>query len=93
MNLSQAKVDTFFILIHDVPYHLTHAHKTNKHENGGNAVYLLLLDAAKAFDKVSYKVLFDVLLDKIVRPRIVNLLYYMYRNQQCHVKWEGCSFR
>ena len=56
-------------------------------ENGGNPVYLLLLDATKAFDKVSYKVLFDVLLDKKVCPRIVNLLYYMYSNQQCHVKW------
>ena len=40
-------------------------------ENGGNPVYLLLLDATKAFDKVSYKVLFDVLLDKNVCPRIV----------------------
>ena len=58
-------------------------------ENGGNLVYLLLLDATKAFDKVSYKVLFDVLLYKNVCPRIVNLLYYMYSNQQCHVKWGG----
>ena len=56
-------------------------------ENGGNPVYLLLLDATKAFDKVSYKVLFDVLLDKKPCPRIVKLLYYMYSNQQCHVKW------
>ena len=56
-------------------------------ENGGNPVYLLLLDATKAFDKVSYKVLFDVLLDKKVCPKIINLLYYMYSNQQCHVKW------
>ena len=56
-------------------------------ENGGNPVDLLLLDATKAFDKVSYKVLFDVLLDKKVCHRIVYLLYYMYSNQQCHVKW------
>ena len=54
---------------------------------GGNPVYLLLLDATKAFDKVSYKVLFDVLLYKNACPRIVNLLYYMYSNQQCLVKW------
>ena len=56
-------------------------------ENGGNPVYLLLLGATKAFDEVLYKVLFDVLLDKKVCHRIVNLLYYMYSNQQCHVKW------
>ena len=41
----------------------------------------------KAFDKVSYKVLFDILLEKNVCPRIVNMLYYMYSNQLCHVKW------
>ena len=56
-------------------------------ENGGNAVSFLLLYSTKVFDKVSYKVLFDVLLDKKICPRIVNLLYYMYSNQQCHVKW------
>ena len=31
-------------------------------EKGGRAVYLLLLDASKAFDKVSYKKLFELLL-------------------------------
>ena len=47
----------------------------------------MLLDATKAFDKVSYKVLFNILLKKNVCPRIVNLLYYMYSNQLCHLKW------
>ena len=56
-------------------------------EKGGKRIYVLLPDATKAFDKVSYKVLFDILLKKNVCPRIVNLLYYMYSNQLCHVKW------
>ena len=56
-------------------------------EKCGKQIYLLLLDATKAFDKVSYKVLFDILLKKKVCPRIVNILYYMYSNQLCHVKW------
>ena len=56
-------------------------------EKGGKRIYVLLLDATKAFDKVSYKVLVDILLKKNVCPRIVNLLYYMYSNQLCHVKW------
>ena len=56
-------------------------------EKSGKRIYLLLLDATKAFDKVSYKVLFNILLKKHACPRIVNLLYYMYSNQLCHVKW------
>ena len=42
-------------------------------EKGGKRIYLLLLDATKALDKVSYKVLFDILLKKKICPRIVNL--------------------
>ena len=45
-------------------------------ENGGQAVYLLLLDASKAFDKVSYEKLFELLLARNVCPKIVKLLYY-----------------
>ena len=44
-------------------------------ENGGQAVYLLLLDASKAFDKVSYEKLFELLLARNVCPKIVKLLY------------------
>ena len=47
----------------------------------------ITLVITKAFGKVSYKILFDILLKKNVCPRIVNLLYYMYSNQLCHVKW------
>ena len=56
-------------------------------ENGGQAVYLLLLDASKAFDKVSYEKLFELLLARNVCPKIVKLLYYMYTHQKCHVRW------
>ena len=37
-------------------------------EKGGKRIYVLLLDATKAFDKVSYKVLFDILLKKKCMP-------------------------
>ena len=33
-------------------------------EKGGKRIYLLLLDATKAFEKVSYKILLDTLLKK-----------------------------
>ena len=54
-------------------------------ENGRQAVYVLFLDASKAFDRE----LFNILLDKKVCPRIVQLLCYMYLNQACCVKWNN----
>ena len=57
--------------------------------NGAKPVYLLLLDASKAFDRVSFSMLFNILLDKSVCPRIVKLLYYMYTNQSCYVTWSN----
>ena len=44
-------------------------------EKGGKRIYLLLLDATKAFDKVSYKVLFDILLKKMYALEL--LTYYI----------------
>ena len=58
-------------------------------ENGGKPVYVLLLDASKAFDKVAFNVLFNELKNRSVCPRITKLLYYMYTNQVCTVKWNN----
>ena len=58
-------------------------------ENGRQPVYVLQLDASKAFDRVSYSRLFNVLLDKNVCPYIARLLCYMYLNQNCCVKWNS----
>ena len=58
-------------------------------ENGRQSVYVLFLDASKAFDRVCYSELFNILLDKKVCPRIVHLLCYMYLNQACCVKWNS----
>ena len=57
--------------------------------NGGKPVYLLLLDASKAFDKVSFTMLFNMLLDKNVCPRIIKMLYFMYTTQSCYVTWSN----
>ena len=71
------------MLIETVQYYL---------EKGDKSVYVLLLDASKAFDKVSFDVLFNLLLARNVCPRIINVLYYMYTNQTCYVKWNNeCS--
>ena len=61
-------------------------------ESGGQAVYLLLLDASKAFDKVSYEKVFELLLTRNVYPIIVKLLYYMYTHRKCHVRWNNEHF-
>ena len=48
----------------------------------------ITVDASKAFDKVSYDKLFELLLTRNVCPRIVNY-YYMYTHQKCHVRWNN----
>ena len=58
-------------------------------ENGRQSLYVLFLDARKAFDRVCYSELFNILLDKKVCPRIEQLLGYMYLNQACCVKWNS----
>ena len=51
-------------------------------ETGDNSVCLLLLDASKAFDKVSFDMLFELMLKRNVCPRIIKLQLYMYVNQK-----------
>ena len=52
-------------------------------ENGRQPVYVLELDASKAFDRVSDSRLFNVC------PYIARLLCYMYLHQNCCVKWNS----
>ena len=44
-------------------------------EKCGKRIYLLLLDATKAFDKVSYKALFDIMLEIMYALKL--LTYYI----------------
>ena len=46
-------------------------------EYGAKPVYVLLIDASKAFDKVAFNVLFNELCDRSLCPKITKLLYYM----------------
>ena len=52
-------------------------------------MYVLLLDASKAFDTVAFNVLFNELRDRAVCPRFIKLLYFMYTKQSCSVKWDN----
>ena len=40
-------------------------------------------------DKVAFNVLFNELRDRAVYPRAIKLLYFMYTNQSCSVKWDN----
>ena len=53
------------MVVETVQYHL---------EKGDLSVCVLLLDASKAFDKVSFEKLFEILLGRNVCPRIIKLL-------------------
>ncbi len=46
----------------------------------GSNVYMLLLDVTKAFDRVKYSKLFNLLIERGIRPMIVRLLLSMYLN-------------
>ena len=55
-----------------------------------STVYVTLLDASKAFDKVRFDMLFGLLSDSSLCPLVTQLIIYMYMHQQCRVKW--CNF-
>jgi hypothetical protein len=52
------------------------------------SVYALALDATKAFDRVQFSRLFDILLEQNMNPLFIQLLYNMYADQQVRVKFK-----
>ena len=55
----------------------------------GNAVYGCAMDLSKAFDMVDWSELFHTLINRNVDPIFLRVLMYIYRNQQCNVKWSS----
>ena len=56
---------------------------------GGCNVYGLFLDASKAFDRVDYVKLFNLLIAKGMDIKLVRCLLQMYTNQTLRVKWNN----
>ena len=50
-------------------------------------IFSVVLDASKAFDRVSHELLFKKLLLRDVPPCFIRLLRYWYRQQQMQVRW------
>ena len=57
----------------------------------GRPVYGCAMDLSKAFDMVNWRELFVVLRSRGIDPIFLRLLIFLYRNQECNVKW-GNSF-
>ena len=57
----------------------------------GSSPLLLLLDASKAFDRVTYVKLFNLLIKKVICPLVARLLAVMYNKQQAQIKWDQSS--
>jgi hypothetical protein len=55
----------------------------------GSSVYVTLLDASKAFDKVHFGKLFRMLIKKKLCPAVTLLLLSMYTCQSLIVSWQG----
>ena len=52
-------------------------------------VYCLLLDASKAFDRVSYSELFKILMKKGMNAVYIRLLFKLYTNQRLRINWQS----
>ena len=60
--------------------------------NKGSCCYTVLLDASKAFDRVKYTKLFQLLLDRGMCPLAIRFLVELYTNQCLLVRWDNtCS--
>ena len=54
-------------------------------------VYTCLLDCSKAFDRLDYAKMFDVLTQQSVCPYMIQFLLYAYTHQSACVKWRGTT--
>ena len=62
---------------------------TNYYNQRGSDVFVVLLDASKAFDRVSYNHLFNELKTKPLCPLVIRFLINMYILQSMCVSWEN----
>ena len=61
--------------------------KLSHYNSKGSDVFVIFLDATKAFDPIDFCRLFRKLLDRNMPPLLLRLLLYMYTNQNLQVQW------
>ena len=61
------------------------------YKSNGSNVYMLSLDASKAFDRVKYTKLFRILIERSICPLIIRLLINIYLISSATVKWNRCE--
>ena len=89
-NIIKECVYSLSILILQVNVHLY-----NYYVRHNSSIYVVLLDASQAFDRVQYVKLFKLLLKRGVCPLLARLLIHMYTNQTLRIKWNNqlsCAF-
>lgn len=57
--------------------------------NSNSQVNCVFLDATKAFDRIEYGKLFQLLLDRNLPPQVIRVMLNMYTNQEVCVLWNG----
>ena len=57
----------------------------------GSDCHVLLLDASKAFDRIHFVKLFQLLIQRRMCPMAIQLLLQMYTNQRLNVQWNSCT--
>lgn len=55
----------------------------------GSPVYVVFLDATKAFDRVNYTIHFDILKDRLLPKPILRYLANYFLNQSVRISWNG----
>ena len=59
------------------------------YKSNGSNVFMLSLDATKAFDLVQYSKLFKLLIDRNICPLLIRFLINIYLSSLAMVKWNG----
>ena len=62
----------------------------DSYNNANSNVYCCFLDASKAYDRVSHKTLFNMLVKRNIPLIFIRVLAYWYRHQTLAVKWGHC---